>query len=224
MTTIFLDRDGVINENRPDYVKSWSEFRFLPGALEAIAKLSRAGHRIVVCTNQAGVARGCLSAKTVDEIHRRMLAQVVKAGGRIEKVYYCPHGKDERCLCRKPRPGMLLRARQELSLDLTNAVFVGDSITDIRAGLAAGVQTILVLTGLGVDQLRNHYHEASGPFFVTTNLYHAAEVLLEGFHAHDTRQLTPLPAELTSFHRHRQEAFALSSAYQRSLTAEELSL
>jgi len=223
VTTIFLDRDGVINENRPDYVKSWSEFRFLPGAREAIAKLTRAGHRIVVCTNQAGVARGCLSTKTIDEIHQRMLAHIVEAGGRVEKVYYCPHSKDERCLCRKPRPGMLLRARQELSLDLTNAVFVGDSITDIRAGLAAGVQAILVLTGLGVDQLCNHYHEASGPFFVTTNLYHAAEVILQGFQDRSAKQLVPLSAGLSLPNRHHEEAFALSSVHRKSL-AGELSL
>ncbi|HEU5227327.1 MAG TPA: HAD-IIIA family hydrolase, partial [Ktedonobacteraceae bacterium] len=105
MTTIFLDRDGVINENRADYVKSWSEFRFLPGSIEAIAKLTRAGHRIIVCTNQAGVARGCLSTKTIDEIHQRMLAQIAAADGWIEKVYYCPHHKDECCFCRKPQPG-----------------------------------------------------------------------------------------------------------------------
>jgi histidinol-phosphate phosphatase family protein len=224
VTTIFLDRDGVINENRPDYVKSWSEFRFLPGSLEAIAQLTRAGHRIVVCTNQAGVARGSLSAKTVDEIHRRMLTQVVDAGGRIEKIYYCPHSKDEHCVCRKPRPGMLLRARQELNLDLTNAVFVGDSITDIRAGLAAGVQAILVLTGLGVEQLRNHYHEASGPFFVAMNLYHAAEGVLKGFHAHGAKELMPLPAGLPSSNRRYQEALALSPARQRLPITEELSL
>lgn len=198
MTTIFLDRDGVINENRADYVKSWSEFRFLPGSIEAIAKLTRASHRIVVCTNQAGVARGCLSTKTVDEIHQRMLAQIAEAGGWIEKVYYCPHHKDECCFCRKPQPGMLLRACQELNLDLTGAVFVGDSITDIRAGLAAGVQCILVLTGLGLDQLRNHYHEASGSFLITANLHHAAEAILQGLHTRAAEQHISLPVELPS--------------------------
>src|SRR5215472_6041745 len=97
MSTIFLDRDGVINENRPDYVKSWSEFHFLPGSREAIAKLTRAGHRIVVCTNQAGVARGAISLKAVHEIHRRMLASVREMGGKIEHVYFCPHEKEGDC-------------------------------------------------------------------------------------------------------------------------------
>ena len=182
MSTIFLDRDGVINENRADYVKSWSEFSFLPGSREAIAKLTRAGHRIVVCTNQAGVARGAISIETVHEIHRRMADAISEAGGKIEKVYFCPHGKDECCDCRKPRPGLLLKARDELGLDMRDAVFIGDSISDVQAGLAAGIHPILVLSGLGLEQFRAHHHEASGPFRITMNLKHAADVVLEGLH------------------------------------------
>ncbi len=182
VTTIFLDRDGVINENRADYVKSWSEFRFLPGSREAIAKLTQAGHRIVVCSNQAGVARGSISMETVDEIHRRMKNSIGEVGGKIEKVYCCPHGKDEDCACRKPRPGMLLRARDELGIDMHDAVFIGDSITDIRAGLAAGIHTVLVLSGLGLEQLREHHHEVNGPFRISMNLKYAAELVLKGQH------------------------------------------
>src|SRR5947209_12480866 len=182
MSTIFLDRDGVINENQADYVKSWSEFRFLPGSLEAIAKLTQAGHRIVVCTNQAGVARGSLTVETVEEIHRQMVAEIAEAGGVIEKVYYCPHGKDENCPCRKPRPGMLLRARDELGLDMSDAVFIGDSITDVRAAIAAGIHAVLVLTGLGLEQFRKYHHLAKGLFRITMNLKQAAEVVLEELH------------------------------------------
>ncbi|HEX9133690.1 MAG TPA: D-glycero-beta-D-manno-heptose 1,7-bisphosphate 7-phosphatase [Ktedonobacteraceae bacterium] len=182
MTTIFLDRDGVINENRADYVKSWSEFRFLPGSREAIAKLTQAGHRIVVCSNQAGVARGSISMETVDEIHRRMKNSISEVGGKIEKVYCCPHGKDEDCACRKPRPGMLLRARDELGIDMHDAVFIGDSITDIRAGLAVGIHTVLVLSGLGLEQFREHHHEVNGPFRISMNLKNAAELVLKGLH------------------------------------------
>ncbi len=180
MSTIFLDRDGVINENRPDYVKSWSEFRFLPGSREAIAKLTRAGHRIVVCTNQAGVARGAISLEAVHEIHRKMLASIREVGGRIEHVYFCPHEKEGDCACRKPRPGMLLRARDELGLDLRGAVLIGDSITDIRAALAAGIHAVLVLSGLGLEQLYTHYHEANGPFRIALDLQHAAELIVKG--------------------------------------------
>ena len=184
MTTIFLDRDGVINENRSDYVQSWNEFRFLPGSREAIAKLTRAGHRIIVCSNQAGVAKGCISPETVEDIHRHMLAEIQDVGGVIEKVYYCPHSKDANCNCRKPRPGMLLRASSELGLDMSDAVFIGDSITDIRAGQAAGIHTVLVLTGLGMEQFRECHHEVDRPFRITVNLQHAVEVILERMHIH----------------------------------------
>ena len=182
MSTIFLDRDGVINENRSDYVKSWREFRFLPDVHEAIARLTLVGHRIVVCTNQAGVARGSISRAVVEDIHRRMLVNIAEYGGHIERVYYCPHGKEENCVCRKPRPGLLLQARDELGIDLNDAVFVGDSITDVRAGLAAGVRTMLVLTGLGAEQLRDHYHEANGPFLIAMSLKHAVDAILQGLH------------------------------------------
>ena len=190
MSTIFLDRDGVINENRSDYVKSWQEFRFLAGSRDAIARLTQAGHRIIVCTNQAAVARGYVTMETVDDIHRRMIAAIEEAGGAIEHVYYCPHGKDEQCGCRKPRPGMLLRARDELGVDLNDAVFIGDSITDVRAGLAAGARSVLVLTGLGVDQFRYHHHEAEGPFRIMFNLRHAVDGILQGLHMHVEGQTT----------------------------------
>ncbi len=184
MSTVFIDRDGVINANRPDYVKSWHEFHFLPGSREAIAKLSRAGHRIVVCTNQAGVAKGVIAVETIEDIHRKMVAEIAEMGGLIEKVYYCPHAKEENCACRKPRPGMLLRARDELDLDLTDAVFVGDSMSDIRAGLAAGIHTILVLSGLGLEQFRTHHQEAESPFRISMNLEQAVEIILKGWHVH----------------------------------------
>ena len=180
MSTIFLDRDGVINENRSDYVKSWGEFRFLPGVPEAIAQLTHAGHRIIVCTNQAGIARGSMSVEAVEDIHHRMRAELVRQGGHIEHVYYCPHGKDEQCRCRKPSPGLLLKARDERDVDLRDAVFIGDSMTDVRAGQAAGLRTVLVLTGLGVEQLRDHHHEVQDAFFIASNLTHATHAILHG--------------------------------------------
>lgn len=184
MSTILLDRDGVINENRADYVKSWDEFRFLPGAREAIARLTAAGHRIVVCTNQAAIARKLLTIETIEDIHRRMLAEIAETGGRIERVYYCPHGKDEHCPCRKPRPGLLFQARDELGLDLRDAIFIGDSITDMQAALAAGVFPILVLTGLGMGQLRNYPQEVDIPGCVADNLEHAVTLILQGLAVH----------------------------------------
>ena len=180
MSTIFIDRDGVINENRSDYVKSWGEFRFLAGSREAIAALTKAGHRIVVCTNQAAVAQGLISLDTMEDIHRRMLAAIEEVGGVVEKVYACTHSKTADCDCRKPRPGMLLRASRELALDMSDAVFIGDSITDMQAGSAAGVRTLLVLTGLGVEHFRLYYQQTTGPFHIALNLKHAADIILQG--------------------------------------------
>lgn len=180
MTVIFLDRDGVINENRSDYVKNWSEFRFLPGSREAIVELTQAGYRIIVCTNQAGIAKGSLSIEAVEEINRRMLTDLRAMGGVIEKVYYCPHGKDENCYCRKPNPGLLLHARNELGLDMSNAVFIGDSMSDIQAGFAAGIQSMLVLTGLGMESFLMHRHEVNRRFRIAMNLKHATELILNG--------------------------------------------
>lgn len=194
MSTVFIDRDGVINANRADYVKSWDEFHFLPGSREAIARLSQAGHRIVVCTNQACVAKGIISVEAVNMIHRKMVAEIAAAGGVVEKVYYCPHAKDANCDCRKPRPGMLLQARNELGLDMTGAVFVGDSMSDIRAGLAAGIHTILVLSGLGLEQFRTHHQDAESSFRIAMNLEHAVEMILKGWHTHTDVQ--------TSLERH----------------------
>lgn len=178
MPVIFLDRDGVINENRADYVKNVNEFRFLPGSCAAIAKLTRARYRIFVCTNQAGIAYRRISLETLKEIHHHMLSQISKAGGNIEKTYFCPHGRDEGCLCRKPQPGLFFQARDEFDLDLSQAIFVGDSLTDVRAGFAAGVQPILVLTGLGREQLQTQHQEIQDTVPIMESLAHVTDTLL----------------------------------------------
>ena len=180
MSTVFLDRDGVINENLPGYVRHWGEFCFIPGACEAIARLTAAGHRIVVCTNQAGLATGELSMRNLADIHQRMLAEIAKAHGHVERVYYCSHGKQAGCFCRKPRPGMLLRARSELGCDLTDAIFVGDGATDVQAAISAGVLPILVLTGRGVEQLKQCTPAMQRSLFVEENLLSASEAILRG--------------------------------------------
>jgi D-glycero-D-manno-heptose 1,7-bisphosphate phosphatase len=150
---IFLDRDGVINENRPDHVKSWEEFAFLPGALEALRALAGLGWPVIVISNQAAINRSLVSRQTVDEINARMAAAVKEAGGRIDGVLYCPHRPDENCNCRKPHPGLLLEAARCWNLDLTVSYLVGDAESDILAAQAAGCRAILVTTGRGVGQL-----------------------------------------------------------------------
>jgi D-glycero-D-manno-heptose 1,7-bisphosphate phosphatase len=144
--TIILDRDGVLNRRPPraHYVTRWSEFEWLPGALEALRLLAANGYRILVVSNQAGVARGAMSEVALLEIHERMKAQAAQSGGRIDAVYYCPHDWDEGCSCRKPRPGMLFQAQRDFHLDLSRTVFVGDDERDAEAADAAGCPSVLV--------------------------------------------------------------------------------
>jgi D-glycero-D-manno-heptose 1,7-bisphosphate phosphatase len=151
---IFLDRDGVINEDSADYVKSWEEFRFIKGVRQALKQIKQAEIPVVVITNQSVIGRGKVTESGLSALHDRMLKEVKKAGGNILKIYYCPHHPDDHCLCRKPRIGLLKSAARELALDLKNSVFVGDSLKDIRAGNRAGCRTLLVQTGQGRESLK----------------------------------------------------------------------
>lgn len=153
MRAILVDRDGVICENRNDHVKSWEEFKFLPGAKVGLTALSRLGLPIVVITNQAIVGRGMASAGVVDDIHQRMVTEVEAEGGRIDRVIYCPHRARDRCSCRKPQPGMLLQVSSEMGIDLAQSYLIGDAASDLLAGQSVGCQLLLVLTGRGRRQL-----------------------------------------------------------------------
>jgi len=145
-SAIFLDRDGVINRNCPDYVKSWSEFEFLPGVLEALRRLAATPHSIVIVSNQSAVGRGLVPRDTIEEIHFLMVQVIRQAGGRIDAIYYCPHDPVDGCKCRKPLPGLLLQGAEELNLDLAASLLIGDSLSDLEAALDAGVHPILVQT------------------------------------------------------------------------------
>jgi D-glycero-D-manno-heptose 1,7-bisphosphate phosphatase len=149
---VFVDRDGVINRMLADYVKSWDEFEILPGALEALARLSAAGLEVIVLTNQSAIGRGLVSQGTVDEIHRRLLGLVRERGGDIRAFLVCPHAPEDRCDCRKPAPGLLFRARDELGIDLSRAVVAGDQLTDVDAALAAGCRAILIRSDTSVPE------------------------------------------------------------------------
>jgi len=137
---IILDRDGVLNRRPPkgEYVRSWREWEWLPGSLDALRLLKKNGFRVVIVSNQAGVERGVMSEDDVADIHRRMMAEVADAGGDIEKVYICPHHWDDGCACRKPKPGMLFNAQRDFSLDLSRTNFIGDDERDGQAAEAAG--------------------------------------------------------------------------------------
>ena len=151
-SAIFLDRDGVINENLPDHVCSWADFQFLPGVLDALRALA-AHAPLFIVTNQGAIGRQLVSREGVEEIHRLMLSEIRAAGGEIAEILYCPHAPEARCQCRKPEPGMLLDAAGRFDLDLRRSVFIGDALTDILAGRRAGCRTILVHTGRGRDAL-----------------------------------------------------------------------
>jgi D-glycero-D-manno-heptose 1,7-bisphosphate phosphatase len=175
---IFLDRDGVITENRADYVKSWTEVVFLPGVFEALRWLSQTSYRLVIVTNQSAVGRGIITLDTAHEINQRLVDAIQGQGGRIDSIYLCPHHPDAGCECRKPRPGLLFCAATELGLDLTRSYLVGDGRSDMEAARAAGVQGILVLTGRGVETVRRLGRNERSVWPVVADLKAAVEHIL----------------------------------------------
>ena len=153
MKTVFLDRDGVINRDSPEYIKNRSEFEFLPASLDAIRLLSQNSYRIIVITNQSAVARKMISSEELHAIHRMMCEIVKNCGGEIREIFFCPHHPDENCDCRKPKPGMIYQAARKYDIDLSDSVMIGDSATDIECAKNAGCgQAILVKTGYRNDQ------------------------------------------------------------------------
>lgn len=146
---VILDRDGVINADSDDYIKSLEEWVPIPGSIEAIARLSRAGFKIAVATNQSGLARGYFDEITLANMHALLCALVEEQGGQVDAICYCPHGPDEGCHCRKPAPGLLERISEELQLPVAGAWYVGDTGKDLELGLKMGCKSILVRTGKG---------------------------------------------------------------------------
>ena len=151
---IVLDRDGVINLDSPDYIKSADEWVPLPGSIQAIASLSQAGHKIYVATNQAGLARQKFYLTDLEAMHAKLLRLVGAAGGQVEKIFFCPHHPDAACECRKPRPGLLNQIRQFHPGTIGTLTFVGDSVKDIDAAIAGNAEPVLVLTGNGTATLK----------------------------------------------------------------------
>ncbi len=149
MRLIILDRDGVINQDSDDYVKSVDEFIPLPGSMEAIARLNQAGYRVAVATNQSGIARGFYDVATLNAMHEKLRRLLAAVGGEIEMIIFCPHGPDDHCDCRKPKPGMYREIADRLDFSLDNIPIVGDSLRDLQAAQAVGARPILVRTGKG---------------------------------------------------------------------------
>lgn len=143
---MFLDRDGVLNAERKDYVKSWDEFQWLPGAQESVALLNSNHIPVYIISNQSAVGRGIISIDMLHTIHRTLQNELQKKGGRIDGIYVCPHAPAIRCACRKPEPGLFLQAAKEHNITLSDAWFIGDSKTDLLAGKCAGIHIILIRT------------------------------------------------------------------------------
>ncbi|CUS03396.2 D,D-heptose 1,7-bisphosphate phosphatase [Candidatus Promineifilum breve] len=176
---LFLDRDGVIIENCSNYVRSWADVAIFPQAVAALAAVRDCPYRIVLVTNQSAVGRGLISQATAEAINDRLLAHVRAAGGRIDAVYMCPHGPDDGCDCRKPLPGLLLRAAEELDIDLSRSVMIGDALSDVMAGQAAGARAVLLRTGRGGDQERLPGAADLPPFLVYDTLADALPAVIE---------------------------------------------
>lgn len=176
---LFLDRDGVIIENRIDYVRSWSDVHIYPQALKALSRIRIHPIKIIIVTNQSAVGRGFLPLDEAEAINTRLVKTIEEAGGRIDGVFMCPHSPEQNCTCRKPLPGLLLQAAETLDLDLMHSILIGDALSDLQAGLAAGIPVnALVLTGRGADQLKLMDTNSVSLFQVFPDLSAALEVLI----------------------------------------------
>jgi len=179
MKAIFLDRDGVINRDPGfgDYIKSWQEFEFMPGAIEAIKLLNKNGYEIFVISNQAGVAKGLFSLAALDDITKNMLREIESKGARIRSVSYCTHATDAGCDCRKPKTELIEKAAMGLDIDFKKTYFIGDSRLDVGIGKNIGARTILLLTGKeNPDDVKNWEHK---PDFIKKDLMEAVRWVLK---------------------------------------------
>jgi D-glycero-D-manno-heptose 1,7-bisphosphate phosphatase len=173
---IFLDRDGVINQDSPDYIKNRQEFIFIPGSISAICELCDLGFDIIIITNQSGLGRHLITPSNLNQIHDNLVREIRARGGRITDIFFCPHRPQDNCKCRKPLPGMLFKAQKKYAIDLATAIMVGDSAKDIECGRNAGVgKTILVKTGNFRAAQKILSEKGLRPDYVASDLLSAAK-------------------------------------------------
>lgn len=176
---VFLDRDGVINRDSADYIKSRSEFEFLPGSLEAINLLAQNGFVVIVITNQSVINRNMVTREGLEHIHRKMTAAVRSRGGEIKDIFFCPHTPQDRCDCRKPKPGLIYQAKHKYRLDLETTVMVGDSARDIECARSAGCRrAVLVQTGNGISAEKTLKTKNIFPDYVARDLLDAVKWII----------------------------------------------
>src|SRR3990167_2567744 len=161
MKTIILDRDGVINYDSDFYIKSPDEWIPIPNSLEAIAQLNRAGYRVIVASNQSGVARGFYDLEMLSRIHEKLVHELAAVGGYVEEIFFCPHHPDERCACRKPEPGLFHRIQKKYDVDFSKTFFIGDTVSDGQVALTVGCHPLIVLTGKAGEKVFANYPEFS---------------------------------------------------------------
>lgn len=178
MKLIILDRDGVINEDSDQYIKSVDEFIPIAGSLEAITKLNHAGYTVMIATNQSGIARGMFAIDTLNAIHNKLRRELTAYGGRIDGIFFCPHGPDDHCQCRKPKPGLFYEIAERTGQNLLGVPSIGDSLRDLQAATTAGATPILVKTGKGMRTLQKAHGLTDVPVY--NNLADYVDVLLEG--------------------------------------------
>ena len=177
---VFLDRDGVINFDRSDYIKSWSEFNFIPRSIEAIKLLTVKGFKIIVITNQSVINRNMVSQQGLDYIHTMMKKEVRAGGGLINDIFFCPHIPEDNCDCRKPKPGLIFQAQKDYSIELRDAVMVGDNAKDIECARNAGCgQAVLVKTGNGSEAEKALAKKEIYPDYIAQDLYEAVQWIVE---------------------------------------------
>ena len=175
---IFIDRDGVINEDLiGDYIKTWKQFRFVPAALDAMQKLSKSGYAIVIISNQAGIGDGAYKKSALDEITKKMLARMRRSKVNIRGIYYCLHGKNDGCSCRKPEVGLFKRAAEKIGFVKKQTFFIGDKLSDVIAGKRFGLKTAFVLTGHGRYDVQK-LNGAAKPDLIGTDLMEVANFLM----------------------------------------------
>ncbi len=180
MNLIILDRDGTINEDSNDFIKSPGEWIPLPGSIEAIGRLTRAGYRVVVATNQSGIARGLYDMDTLNRIHTKMILAAKDHGGKIDSIFFCPHGPDDQCDCRKPKSGLFKEIATRLKTNLNHVYAVGDSERDIIAARGGGALPVLVRTGKGERTLEKPEKECLEGVPVFDDLATFTDSLLNG--------------------------------------------
>ncbi len=179
MKFVLLDRDGVINEDSPDYIKNWSEFHFIPGSLDALAVLHSHGYQVVIITNQSIIGRNMVDPSTLAETHRNLIQAVEADGGKIRDIFFCPHTPDDGCKCRKPAPGLILNAQKKFGFDLAETAMIGDSEKDMLAARNAGCgRAVLVSTGNGNKAREALDRKGKTPDHIAANLKGAVEWLV----------------------------------------------